>query len=126
LLFNNDVMIMVVEQDPYARASLSDLLSDRGHRVIQAADAIEAIRCIEENPGLELILLDLEIAGSARVLKFTRRMAPHPMVLGMSRNGAVPEVLGSVQGAVLYKPLVFEELYREICAAGVRADRCKL
>jgi DNA-binding NtrC family response regulator len=116
-------MIMVVEQDPCARASLSELLSDRGHRVVQAADATEAIQRLEENAGLGLILLDLEIAASVRVLEHARRMAPDVIVFGMSRHDAFPETVESIHG-FFCKPLVFQELYREICSAGMRTDRC--
>jgi DNA-binding NtrC family response regulator len=115
-------MIMVVEQYQCARASLSELLSDRGHRVVQAADATEAIQRLEENEGLELILLDLEIPASARVLEHARRMAPDVIVFGMSRHDDFPEAVESVNG-FFCKPLVFQELYREICSAGMRADR---
>lgn len=73
-------MIMVVEQDEDARASLSELLNDRGHRVVQAGDATEAIQRIEKKVGLELILLDLEIPASARVLEHARRISPDVIV----------------------------------------------
>jgi len=116
-------MIMVVEQNQCARDSLSELLGDRGHRVVQAADVIEAIQRLEENVGLELILLDLEIPASVRVLEHARRMAPDVIVFGMSRHDDFPEAVESVHG-VFRKPLVFQELYRAICSAGMRADRC--
>lgn len=114
-------MIMVVEQHQCARASLSELLSDRGHRVIQAADAAEAIERIDENVSIELILLDLEISGSARVLKHVRTMAPNVIVFGMSRRDALTDAYESIDG-FFSKPLEFQELYREICSAAMRAD----
>lgn len=115
------VMIMVVEQHQCARASLSELLSDRGHRVIQAADAAEAIERIDETVSIELILLDLEIAGSAHVIKRVRTMAPKVIVFGMSRPDALRNERESLDG-FFCKPLEFQELYREICSAAMRAD----
>ena len=115
------VVIMVVEQHQCARASLCELLRDRGHRVIQAADAAEAIERIDENVSIELILLDLEIAGSARVLKHVRTMAPNVIVFGMSRRDALTDAYESIDG-FFCKPLEFQELYREICSAAMRAD----
>jgi DNA-binding NtrC family response regulator len=114
-------MIMVVEQHQCARASLSELLSDRGHRVIQAADAAEAIERIDETVSIEVILLDLEIAGSAHVIKHVRTMAPKVIVFGMSRRDAVRNEKESLDG-FFCKPLEFQELYREICSAAMRAD----
>jgi DNA-binding NtrC family response regulator len=114
-------MIMIVEQDQYARASLSELLSDRGHRVVQAADASEAIRRIEENAGLKFMFLDLEIAASKVVLAHARRTAPDVIVFGMSRHDALPEAVESIH-CVFCKPLVFQELYRELCSARDRGN----
>ncbi len=118
-------MIMVVEQDPYARASLSELLSDLGHRVVQAADVTEAIQRIDENLRVKLILVDLEIAAPGRVLKHARRKSPNVKVFGMSRQEALPEDEESID-SFFFKPLVFRELYREICSAGMRAGPSNL
>jgi hypothetical protein len=41
----------------------------------------------------------------------------------MSRHDDFPAAVASVHG-VFRKPLVFQELYREICSAGMRMDRC--
>ena len=112
---------MVVEQHRGARASLCELLSDRGHRVIQAADAAEAIERIDENASIELILLDLEIVGSAHVVKHARTTAPNVIVFGMSRRDALMDAYANIDG-FFCKPLEFQELYREICAAAKRAD----
>lgn len=114
-------MIMVVEQHQCARASLSELLSDRGHRVIQAADAAEAIERIDENVSVEVILLDLEIAASARVLKHVRMKSSKVIVFGMSRHDALTNEKESING-FFCKPLDFQEVYREICSAAMRAD----
>lgn len=114
-------MIMVVEQDEHARASLSELLSDRGHRVIQAADAADAIERIDEDVSIEVILLDLEIAGSAHVIKHVRTMAPKVIVFGMSRHDALTNEKESING-FFCKPLDFQEVYRAICSAAMRAD----
>jgi DNA-binding response OmpR family regulator len=120
-----EAMILVVEQDLDARQSLSELLSDRGHRVIQAADATEAIQHINGNIGVELILLDLEIAAPGRVLKHARMKWPNVKVFGMSRHDALAEDDEGIDG-FFCKPLVFHEVYREICSAGVRAHRCSV
>src|SRR5688572_14192755 len=104
---------MVVEQDVHARQSLSELLSDHGHQVIQAADAAEAIEGIDKNASIELILLDLEIAGSAHVVKHARTMVPNVIMFGMSRPDALMDAYDSIDG-FFCKPLKFQELYREI------------
>jgi DNA-binding response OmpR family regulator len=111
-------MVIVVEQDECARISLSELLTDRGYRVIQAADASEAVQRIDENEDLEFILLDLEMAASARVLEHARRIAPNVIVFGMSQDDAPLGLVEGVDGWFC-KPLVFQELYRDIRSAAI-------
>jgi hypothetical protein len=48
-------------------------------------------------------------------------MAPKVIVFGMSRRDAVRNERESLDG-FFCKPLEFQELYREICSAAMRAD----
>jgi CheY-like chemotaxis protein len=52
--------ILVVDDEKDVRDFLSDLLSDNGYSVTQAADGVEALEKIGENKP-DLILLDLQM-----------------------------------------------------------------
>ena len=51
--------VMVVEDDPDVRDSISDALEAEGYRVYAAADGAEALRMLAQVPTPSLILLDL-------------------------------------------------------------------
>ncbi|MFL5308395.1 MAG: response regulator [Polyangia bacterium] len=54
-----DEFILVVDDDVEIRESLSDLLSDEGHRVRAAANGKEALELLRQIPAPCMILLDL-------------------------------------------------------------------
>ena len=54
-----DEFILVVDDDAEIRESLSDLLSDEGHRVRAAANGKEALELLRQTPAPCMILLDL-------------------------------------------------------------------
>jgi class 3 adenylate cyclase len=54
--------ILVVDDNPYHRQLLADLLVNQGHRVASASDADEALRQLESKP-FDLILLDVLMPG---------------------------------------------------------------
>jgi CheY-like chemotaxis protein len=55
----DDEFILVIDDDEDIRESLSDLLSDSGHRVRVAANGREGLRLLRGNPAPCMILLDL-------------------------------------------------------------------
>ena len=54
--------ILVVDDNPYNREYLRDLLAQQGHRVVGAADGEEALRLVAAQP-FDLILLDVLMPG---------------------------------------------------------------
>ena len=51
--------IMVIDDDPGIRSALSDLLKDKGYRVLTVADGDQALACLSQEKLPDLILLDL-------------------------------------------------------------------
>ncbi|MCM1045153.1 MAG: response regulator [Candidatus Gastranaerophilales bacterium] len=68
--------ILVVDDEEVNRAVLMEMFQDspEGYELIEASDGQEAIRKIEENPGIVLILLDIvmPIMDGFKVLEFMR------------------------------------------------------
>ncbi|HEV7263331.1 MAG TPA: response regulator [Falsiroseomonas sp.] len=102
------VGILVVDDDPNVREVTSALLKEIGHRVTEAPDALHALRSLEQDRGIELLLTDfampqmtgLELAARAQALR------PGLQVLLMTGYADVADVPRDL--TVLRKP--FEHL----------------
>jgi signal transduction histidine kinase/CheY-like chemotaxis protein len=60
---NSGELILVVEDDEDVRRYAVGTLIDLGYRVLAAGDGLEALRLIEREPGLHLLLTDLGLPG---------------------------------------------------------------
>ena len=73
--------LLLVDDDPFFRDSFSDILSDEGYDIIQAADGKIALDIIK-NDQFDLLLLDLNMprVSGMDVLKSVSKT--HPAALG--------------------------------------------
>ena len=55
--------ILVVEDEPLIRLGLASAIEDAGYEVSEAANAGEAIRRLEADPDIRLILTDVDMPG---------------------------------------------------------------
>jgi CheY-like chemotaxis protein len=55
--------VLLVDDDDAVRLVVADFLDDLGLPVLVAADAIEAIALLEQNPSVALLLSDIRMAG---------------------------------------------------------------
>jgi CheY-like chemotaxis protein len=54
--------ILVAERgDPIGRKSLSELFRDEGYQVYEAGDSNSAVSQIHNNPGMKVLMLDVEM-----------------------------------------------------------------
>ena len=56
--------ILVVEDEPLIRLGLASVIEDAGYEVVEAASADEAIRRLEANREIGLVLTDVDMPGS--------------------------------------------------------------
>lgn len=73
------MQVLVVDDHPLLRSALKEAIKDLGEvEVIEGRDAAEALRLTDENPALDLVLLDYALpdADGATVLKQLK--AAHP------------------------------------------------
>ncbi|WP_346855382.1 response regulator [uncultured Draconibacterium sp.] len=57
------IKILVAEDDQINRKLFSYILKDVSSELLMAADGIEAIKLFNENPDIDLILMDLKMPG---------------------------------------------------------------
>jgi CheY-like chemotaxis protein len=107
--------ILLVDDEDEVRQALAEMLGTRGHTVLTANGGAEALRHLEEDPGIDLLLTDLvmpamtgwELAGAARARR------PRLLIGVITGWGDVPETTSGARTGVdfvLSKPVTFDAL----------------
>ena len=111
--------VLVVDDDPYIREALAEVLEDEGYRVATARDGEEALERLGREPLPALILLDLRMPGMSgwevrRRLLEVPALARIPVVLlsADSRLEEAEAVLGAAGS--LRNPPSLDELLAAI------------
>lgn len=113
--------VLVVDDDPGIRESVTEVLTSEGYRVLQAGDGEEALEHLAGLAERCVVLLDLAMPrmnGLEFLTELTRRgeIARTP-VLVMSANAHPGELDHPQVVALLRKPFELDELLRwvEVC-----------
>ncbi len=111
---------LVVEDDPWIRLLLRDLLTDAGYAVLEASNGSAALRLAERQPPA-LVLLDLVLPEQSGLellteLKSTRATA-HVPVIAVSARADLLVRAAELADAVVAKPFDIEQLLAKISAA---------
>ena len=115
---------LVVEDDPWIRLLLRDLLTDEGYAVLEASNGSAALRLAQRQPPA-LVLLDLVLPEQSGLellteLKSTRATAHVPVIAVSARTDLLARA-AELADAVVAKPLDIEELLAKISAARRRS-----
>jgi len=105
--------ILVAESEATSRASLSELLREEGYRVVEAAESSTAVKRLQSDPSIRIILTDLEMPSWTSIIRHARSQLPEPFILGMLRYDAVTNAIQAQSlgaQAYLIKPLDFAEV----------------
>ena len=119
---DDSVCVLVVEDEPLVRIDIADYLIDQGFDVIEAADADEAIRVLEGNAGIRLIITDVDMPGTMDGLMLARavvnRWPPiRIIVVSGHRNVEITDIPdGTVFFAKPYRHDVVVSSMRELLA----------
>ncbi len=108
--------ILLVEDEPLVRATISKILQRSGYRVLSAQDGVEAERLfLQEGPSIDLILTDLVLPGGVSGRQFAhrvRRDAPEQRILFMSGYSSEKADLEGI--TLLTKPIELGTLLSSI------------
>jgi CheY-like chemotaxis protein len=83
----SQLVVLVVEDEPLLRLFLAYDMSDRGWRVYEAADAIEALHLLERHPDIELVFTELRMPGMNGVELLRIVHERWPQILLMATSG---------------------------------------
>lgn len=111
--------ILVVEDDESVRAGTVAALDELGYRVLQAADAAEALRRLEANPEVALVFTDIVMPGmnGRKLADEIARRVPAARVLfttGFTRNAVVHNGVLDHGVNFIAKPFTIEQLARKL------------
>lgn len=112
--------ILVVEDDADVRATVVDLLTDLGYRVLKAVDAQSGLNVIESGVPIDLLFTDVVMPGtlkSAELARKARERMPHIAVLftsGYTENSIVHGGRLDAGVNLLSKPYTREALARKV------------
>jgi PAS domain S-box-containing protein len=112
--------ILVVEDDGTVRNTLQRQLETRGHRVIVADGADEALRLLAERGLVDVVLTDVVLGGTMDGIELAnaaRSVHPDLPIVFISGYAAVPEAderIRETGAPILYKPATIAQLERAI------------
>jgi hypothetical protein len=107
--------VLVVDDETAIRNLLNDVLTSAGYQVLKAANGAQALRVMEQEKGVGLVILDVimpEVDGR-QAYERLREHLPELRVLfssGFSRHNLTPEMLGHPRTDFIQKPYVVHEL----------------
>jgi CheY-like chemotaxis protein len=112
-------LVLVVEDDERVRAGTVAALRELGYPVVHAADAKEALRQLEANPGVALMFTDIVMPGinGRKLAETAREMYPALKVLfttGFTRNAVVHNGVLDAGVDFLAKPFTLDEIAAKI------------
>jgi signal transduction histidine kinase/CheY-like chemotaxis protein len=112
--------VLVVEDDDDVRTYVVETLSALGYKVLEAAEVDSALRLLDEDPRVELLLTDVVMPGlnGRKLAEEAKLRRPDLKILymtGYSRNAIVHQGRLDIGVDLLQKPITSEQL-----AAAVR------
>jgi CheY-like chemotaxis protein len=118
--------VLLVEDEPLVRLFLAELLLEAGLRVIEAANAAEALTVLEAGIRVHVLLADVEMPPGRNGYELAREVHERwPAVEILMASGRQWPGDGDLPpGAVfLAKPCPNETIVSHVCAAASRAER---
>jgi PAS domain S-box-containing protein len=123
--------ILVVEDDPNVRRLVTKMLDSLQMEHRTAADGVQALRILDEDPHLELVLSDVVMPSGMDGIELTRRileLRPDlPVVLMSGYSGSREAGAGEVPDQVIWlsKPFTREQLSTAIRTATTDPQACR-
>ncbi len=113
--FDSCSTVLVIDDDADVRSAAERVLRRHGFTVMIASDGAEGIELLQREPGIGIVLLDLNMPGlgGAETARELGRIRPGLSLIVMSGD-AEPEVRERLQGidfaGFVPKPFIIDEL----------------
>jgi len=84
--------VLVVDDEPFIRFGTVDILSDLEHVAEEASDAETALKLLEQEPGFDLLITDLKLAGMSGEALASHVLRQYPGMQVIIASGSDPEL----------------------------------
>jgi putative two-component system response regulator len=117
------ICVLVVDDEPAVRDLIGAILARAGYRVLKASSAEEAIRSVEADREVALVLTDINMPGSVSGLELIdelharRPSLPIIPVTGAGDEAHLRDALDRGAAGFISKPFKAAELRRKVAAA---------
>ena len=108
--------ILIVEDEFLIRLTLAEALADEGFDVVEAETGDEALRLIETDPAIRLMLTDMQLPGTldgAQLALRAREHSPELPIIFVTGRAEVAHALLTARDLFIAKPY----LPSEVCSA---------
>lgn len=106
--------VLVAEDEVMLRVVAVEVLSDAGYRVLEAGDGDVALKVLQENANIDLLITDIKMPGLTGYQLAEAGMALRPRLKVLLMTGYTQEPVPAKMAAsgvkVLYKPFDIDEL----------------
>jgi CheY-like chemotaxis protein len=111
-------VLLLVEDEPLVRMFNADVLDDAGFRVVEAANADEAIALFEARPDIRAVVTDIEMPGPRNGLDLAEHIKTRRPLVGViivsGREHPKLSAFTSGGGRFLAKPYSAADLLHEV------------
>jgi len=103
-------VVLVVDEEVLVRYVICDYLRECGYRVVEAANAVEALQVLQESDvGVDVILNSVQLPGSTAGFSLARWVRAHRPEIGVILVGTVPQAADAAaelceEGPMLARP----------------------
>lgn len=119
-------VLLLVEDEPLVRMFNADVLDDAGFRVVEAANADEAIALFEARPDIEAVVTDIEMPGPRNGMDVAEHVRTRRPLVGViivsGREHPKLKEFTTRGGRFLAKPYSAEDLLHEVQGVLGRSD----
>jgi CheY-like chemotaxis protein len=86
---NADIQILIVDDEKEIRDILHEVLKKRRYRILKTGDGEVALRMIEKNPDIALVLLDIRLPGCGGMTVLAKIREEHPDIAVIMITGLI-------------------------------------
>jgi CheY-like chemotaxis protein len=109
--------VLVVDDEPWLRMTLSDAFTDEGYSVAEAGNAAEALAILQAQRDIGVVITDIQMPGSMDGLRLARYIRDaYPPIALVVASGAVRPHLNELPADAIFlsKPIDIPQLLARI------------